>query len=302
MSDTVALRRGAKPRAAPPRAKRPAVNVSRKAAPKTIKLPISEKTLGRLLWGGGGAIVVLGLVTLVWTLGIPQALWEKTAQAIGRAGFRIEHVEVEGASHMAKLPIYAAALDRPSTAMPLVDLNDIRDRLLRYPWVEDATVSRRLPDTLVISIVERRPSAIWQNRGKLALIDATGVPLQAVEPGALPSLPLLVGDGANIHASALMQLLDEAPALKADLIDATWIGGRRWDLHFRSGEELALPEGEEQARNALRLFARLDATTGLLKRGFARFDMRLPDKMTVRVSREPGKAVAPPETKSGNPV
>src|SRR3546814_6565539 len=77
------------------------------------------------------------------------------------------------------------------------------------------------------------------------------------------------------------------------MTDAVWIGGRRWDIRFRSGETLALPEGDAAAIRALKLFAKLDGAQGLLKRGFVRFDMRLPDKMVIRVTDEPGRQATP---------
>ena len=52
---------------------------------------------------------------------------------------------------------------RPPQA--LVDVDAIRSRLLQFGWVKDARVSRRLPDTLVVDIVERTPAALWQNQG-----------------------------------------------------------------------------------------------------------------------------------------
>ena len=75
---------------------------------------------------------------------------------------------------------------------------------------------------------------------------------------------------------------------------ATWIGGRRWDVRFASGETLALPEGGAQERAAFAKFDRMDQFARLLGRGFVRFDMRIPDKFVVRVSREPGAVVSDP--------
>jgi cell division protein FtsQ len=72
---------------------------------------------------------------------------------------------------------------------------------------------------------------------------------------------------------------------------ATWVGGRRWDIRFQSGEVLALPEGEAAAQKALLRFAKMDQATPLLSRGFVRFDMRIPDKFIVRVSSQPGSSV-----------
>src|SRR3546814_8931635 len=94
---------------------------------------------------------------------------------------------------MQRLPVYAVALDQQSMAMPLIDLDGTRERLLRFGWVEEARVSRRLPDTLVVDIVERTPAAIWQHNQRLALIDRHGVVLQDVELDAMPDLPLVIG-------------------------------------------------------------------------------------------------------------
>ena len=171
----------------------------------------------------------------------------------------------------------------------LVNVAAIRARLLRFGWVKDARVSRRLPDTIVIDIVERTPAALWQSKGRLALIDAEGVVLDRVAIDKMPDLPLVIGADANRQAVALGRLMEAVPSLKPQLASASWVGGRRWDLNFQSGETLALPESEAAARVALTKFARLDKSNGLLGRGVVRFDLRVPGKMIVRLPRAPGE-------------
>jgi cell division protein FtsQ len=109
----------------------------------------------------------------------------------------------------------------------------------------------------------------------------------------MPDLPLLIGKGANAQTVTLERLLDKAPSLKAQLESATWVGQRRWDLSFQSGETVALPEGEAAAGSALVRFAKMDQSAGLLGRGILRFDLRIPGKMTVRLAREPGDPIVP---------
>src|SRR3546814_1026445 len=111
--------------------------------------------------------------------------------------------------------------------MPSVDLASLRAQLMQLGWVEDARVSRRLPDTLIIDIVERKPAAVWQNKGKLALIDVNGKVLQPVNVSAMPDLPLVVGPNANQQTAELNALMEAAPALKPMLAGATWVGNRR---------------------------------------------------------------------------
>jgi cell division protein FtsQ len=175
---------------------------------------------------------------------------------------------------------------------PLVDVGAIRRQLLQFGWVKDARVSRRLPDTLVIDIVERAPAALWQSKGQLALIDREGVVLDRVPITRMPDLPLLIGPGANRHSGELDRLMASVPTLQPQLASATWVGGRRWDLNFQSGETIALPEGEPASRGALQRFAKLDRSSGLLGRGVVRFDLRIPGKMIVRLPRAPGEPIA----------
>ena len=133
---------------------------------------------------------------------------------------------------------------------------------------------------------------------KWILIDAEGVVLEPVRIEAMPELPLVIGAGANRHLATLDTLLRATPHLRPQVSGANWVGGRRWDVRFQTGEVLALPEGDEAANRAILNFARMDQQTQLLGRGFARFDMRIPGRFIVRVSREPGTsipALAPPD-------
>jgi cell division protein FtsQ len=277
---------------------------SRKAVPakRMAKRPTAAQARAGKLAGltFAGFLLAIGAVVLV-ALDIPAKAERSAAGAIGRAGFTISGYQIVGLKHMDRslvdqvvtdeLRRAAEAAGSTKAPQPLVDVAKIRERLLAFGWVKDARVSRRLPDMLVIDIIERTPSALWQNKGQLALIDGEGVVLDRVPIDRMPDLPLVIGAGANAHAEELGKLMGSVPTLKPQLASATWIGGRRWDLNFQSGETVALPEGEEAPVRALEKFAKLDRTTGLLGRGIVRFDLRLPGKMIVRLPRAPGESI-----------
>jgi cell division protein FtsQ len=218
---------------------------------------------------------------------------------MGRAGFTVSGYQIVGLNHMQRSQIdeivddelrrASEEADGAKAPQPLVDVARIRERLLAFGWVKDARVSRRLPDTLVVDIVERTPAALWQDSGRLALIDAHGVVLDRVPIDKMPDLPLLIGPGANGQARQLDRLLAGLPTLEPQLASATWVGGRRWDLKFQSGETVALPEGETAAHTALEKFAKADRSSGLLGRGILWFDLRKPGQMTVRLPHKPGE-------------
>lgn len=275
-----ATRRGGKPaqkRKQVARKKQPGLMDQALAA-----LPFSQATLTRIATWGIVALFSVGLITVATWFGVPQVIGVGAAQAVGEAGLRVDTIQINGLKRMNRMTVYQQVLDQNARAMPLVDLADVRTRLLAYPWIKDARVSRRLPDKLLIDIVEREPAAIWQNHGQLMLIDPMGVPLEPVSREAMPDLPLLIGDGANAQEPARRDLMDSAPALKPLVRAATWVGNRRWDIIFDTGEKLQLPEGEKEARDALKTFAEKDGAYRLLGRGNLGFDMRDPDNLVIR--------------------
>jgi len=248
-------------------------------------VPLKAETIERVLTLLTGTAIVSTLLAIAVYAGIPQFVGTEIGQVVGRAGFHVKRVEVKGLDRMDNLTVYAVALDQKSIAMPLVDIDKVRDQLLQYGWIGDARISRRWPDTLAVDIVERKPRAIWQNNQQLVLIDGTGVILEMIDPRAIPDLPIVIGPNANQQVERLYTLLDSVPALKRSFAGASWVGNRRWDIRFKTGETLALPEGEDFAANALKRFAQIDGTERLLGRNFLRFDMRDPTKFIVRLKR-----------------
>ena len=273
---------------------------------------VSHAEASRLARGAFGLFVVAIAAVAIVSLDLPAKAMIAAGNALGRAGFAVDGYQIVGLARMRRAPIDAVVTEelhraaetgsggRPAEA--LVDVGAIRRRLLEFGWVKDARVSRRLPDGLVIDIVERKPAALWQNNEQLSLIDREGVVLDRVPVSQMPDLPLLIGPRANGQAVALDRLLAGVPTLKPQLAAASWVGRRRWDLAFSSGETLVLPEGERPAREALAKFARLDKSAGLLGRGIKRFDLRLPGKMIVRLPRAPGEGIAPPEPPAAPPA
>ena len=293
------VRRGGAGRA---RAKKP----SKVAVPKKIakRLPVNHARANKMAGLVFGAFMLaIALVVLV-ALDIPAKAERAAGSAVGHAGFMVSGYQIVGLNHMNRSLIDGVVTDELHRAadeagtdkapQALVNASEIRERLLKFGWIKDARILRRLPDTLVIDIVERKPAALWQSQGRLALIDSEGVVLDRVPVDQMPDLPLLIGPGANAEEEELSRLMADVPTLKPQLASATWVGGRRWDLNFQSGETVALPEGELAARTALAKFAKADKTTGLLGRGIVRFDLRVPGKMIVRLPHavaEPGKPV-----------
>lgn len=246
-------------------------------------LPFSEEQLHRAFL----AAILGGAAVLAWVVagfaGLPAMAGQQLALIAGDAGFEVRRVEVRGVKHLNELKIYERVLAERNRAMPLVDIDALRGELLELSWVKDARVSRQLPDTLVVDIVERTPHAALRKPDRLVLIDGEGNELEAISAARAKGMLVVGGPGAGKQVMALSRLLEAAPALKPQVSEAEWIGNRRWNLTFKSGQVLALPEGEQGSAKALMAFARLDGTNRLLGGRVAAFDMRAPDRIYLRV-------------------
>ncbi len=213
---------------------------------------------------------------------------EKLAVA---AGFGVKRITVEGQQHATDAEITAALKAGPDTMMLGFDTDAAKARLESVPWIRHAQVMRLLPSTLQVVVEERVPYAIWQNHGQTYVVDAEGVTLAPALREAYPDLPLVVGEGAAKAASALYDALKPYGDLKQKMLAALRVGDRRWTLKLASGLEIMLPD--DNVDEALASLTKLDAERGLLKRDIAAIDLRLLDRITVRL-REEADASPPP--------
>lgn len=249
-------------------------------------LPFSEEEIQKgFTWIAFGVLALILFVAARY-FGVPAMLHQQYSHVAAKAGFVVNRVETTGMERVDQLKVYGIVLAEKDRAMPQVDLEKIRRDLMQYGWIEDVRVSRRLPDTLVVEIIERKPAAVWKHDGKMALIDAKGNVLENVSINEAGNLPSLEGEGANKHAVVLTDLLNQAPSLKPQITGAKWVGNRRWDLSFKTGETVALPEGEAEAAEALLNFARMDGIHRLLGRDIVHFDLRDPDRAYLRKAKK----------------
>jgi cell division protein FtsQ len=252
-------------------------------------LPFTEEQWSRI-WL---AMIIGGSVGIAFVIaslaGVPALAQAQVAAIAADAGFEVRHVRVTGTSRMDEQQVYARALATRNQAMPDVDIAKLREDLRALPWVKDARVSIQLPHTLAIDIVERTPHAVLEKPDRLVLIDATGVELEPVAADKAKGMLRLAGPGAAKQARALETLLAAAPALAPKVEAAEWVGNRRWNLTFTTGQLLALPEGELESATALVKFARLDGKNRLLGGKVLAFDMRTPPRLYMRLPEEAAK-------------
>lgn len=242
---------------------------------------------GRWLALGLAPALVLGAGLLVWQSGVLDRAATAASEAALRlsadAGLEVRNVLVEGRGHTDSADLLVLLGVERGMPILAVDPAAARQRLGALPWVAEAEVERRLPDTLFIRLVERRPLALWQHDRQIAVIDSEGEIIPGVHPGRFARLLLVVGEDAAPHAAGLLEMLHGEPDLAEKVTAAIRVGGRRWNLRLDGNIDVRLPE--EGAPAAWARFADMVRRERLLEHDVAVVDLRLPDRLIVRTSR-----------------
>jgi cell division protein FtsQ len=255
---------------------------------------------GAALHRGGGAWRILTVLLLAgaaaygfWVSG-DDGLYGQTkrgAESLAiAAGFGVKRITVEGQQHVTDAELTKALGAGPGTLMLSFDTDAAKERLEQVSWIKHAQVMRLLPSTLQVVIEERVPFAVWQSRGKTYVVDAEGAVIAPAVREAYASLPLVVGEGAGKNAADLLATLKPFDSLTKQMIAATRVGDRRWTLRLSSGIDIMLPD--DGVTDALNTLIGLDRSRNLLARNIAAVDLRLADRVSVRI-RDKAEPVMP---------
>ena len=209
-------------------------------------------------------------------------------------GFVLDDVVVSGRDKTSKEEINTLLNLKRGDNILKIDVYDIKQKLEQLPWVKHVSVHKRyFPNVLQIEIHEKEVKAIWQINEKFYPLDAEGKIIEAEFHVSEPIL-LIVGAGAPENFKNLMMALKDE---KYDYLDkvkvANFISGRRWNLilnDIREGVTVKLPE--ENIAAAWKKLLKLNETKGIFKRKLTIIDLRLPNKIVVKI-RKSGSDKAP---------
>ncbi|NWG25131.1 MAG: FtsQ-type POTRA domain-containing protein [Pseudorhodoplanes sp.] len=204
------------------------------------------------------------------------------------AGFRVAEVALVGNKRLTREDIFGLAGITDSTSLLFLDAAAVRDKLKSTAWIADATVLKLYPDRLHIAIVERQPFALWQVDGRVVVIAADGTVVEKDIDARFADFPLVVGRGAESRARDMIALIDRHPAIREQVQALVLVAERRWNLRMRNGIDVQLPEF--QPERALEQLVALDRDKKILTRDIESVDLRLADRVTVRLSETSARA------------
>jgi cell division protein FtsQ len=210
--------------------------------------------------------------------------WLKDArdEAANAVGFRIAEISLTGSKEVGREAVLTTAGVRGRASLLFLDADAARKRLMANPWIADAAVLKLYPDRLQITITERQAFALWQEQGRIDVIAADGTVLERFVEDRYRDLPLVVGRGAERQAKDFLALLARYPDIRSQLRASVLVAERRWNLRLSNGVDVRLPENN--VGEALDRLVALDRDKKLLSRDIVAVDLRLPDRVSIRLS------------------
>lgn len=219
-----------------------------------------------------------------WSSGLIQkaavGVYETAISTTASLGFEVREVMVSGRQQTDRNQLISALDIERGAPILAFDIDEAKSRIDGLPWVRSSTIERMLPDTVLVSIVEREPLVLWQLNGKLKLIDAEGVVILEEGLESYSDLLVVVGDGAETEAAALIALLGSQPQLMEQVDAASWVGHRRWNIHLKGGIDVRLPE--DDANSAWSRLAEYHKSHQVLDKDVTVLDLRIPDRLIVK--------------------
>ena len=205
-------------------------------------------------------------------------------------GFRISAVRITGQREIDEGDVLDTLSIHSGQSLFFYDAAAARERLQSIPWVKDVSVMKLYPDTLRVIIEERVPAALWQPAidAPVVVVDSAGKIITDRLETRYSRLPRVVGQGAQLKVAEITSLLDDVPELQKKVRASMLVSDRRWDLFLDNGVQVMLPEVDPQ--KAVTELEKTDRESGLLDRDITVVDLRLADRLVVRLSDDARKA------------
>lgn len=215
--------------------------------------------------------------------GIATSLADLRESVETRPEFMIKLMAVDGAS----APVATAIRNMLPVTLPAssfrLDLEALRAEIEKVDAVASADIHVRKGGILQVTVTERQPVILWRTAAGLEMLDATGHRVATLlDRAARPDLPVIAGEGADLHVTEALTLLDTARPIEGRIRGLVRMGERRWDVVLDRQQRILLPEGNPVP--AMQRIIALDQAEDMLGRDLTVVDLRNQNRPTVRIA------------------
>lgn len=153
-----------------------------------VRTPVPSKK--NRYWG---RTCFLLLFSGIFIFGIKKVEWTEQYTRLTAINIRpIKHVSVEGEfAYTSKVFIQSLLAEKLINDFVDLKIKHLQSELKTDPWIENASVYRVWPDSLVVKIIEEKPIALWGDEG---FINRFGSLIMTTKLDKIAHLPKLYGN------------------------------------------------------------------------------------------------------------
>jgi len=197
--------------------------------------------------------------------------------------FYINNIEIIGRDRSSKKILSEVLRPYENKSLVSINLKNIQSEIEKIAWIKDVIVRKVYPETLSISIEEYSPSAVWKRGSEHYILDEYGFRIEKIKSNEFQNYFQIKGMGADKKLKNLLDKLHNYPDILNQIDHANFVSRRRWDLHYKNGARILLPENN--ITESLSLLDSYIKKNKLIEKGHKKIDLRVEGKITTdRVS------------------
>ena len=235
-----------------------------------------------------GIVLVFVLIAALFVSGVIGRSFHAAGRGLNAvtadAGFGISEIHITGNRRTPYRQILEVLGMQPGQSIFAADLWNAQARLASLDWIASAEIHRRYPDAIFVTLVEKRPFALWQppenslgdahGDAPIVVVERNGKVITSRDVEKFRRLPKLLGAGAPAAAADLVDAVQAHRAIAARIAAYARISERRWNLILDDGVTVELPESGWQKE--LDSLEHLIIDNGILERDVTEIDLRSP--------------------------
>ncbi|MDX1949560.1 MAG: cell division protein FtsQ/DivIB [Rickettsiales bacterium] len=233
-------------------------------------------------------LLVFFAIFLIWCFlfdgysKVVRKVKNEIAEKTIKLGLELEKVEISGnktVNHNDIINAIYDAVDYSEIPILMLDLEEVQKNISEVGWVDKANLRIKLPNTLEVEIIERKPSFIWVQDGKFSLSDIRGNLITYKVTPENQNLPTIKGKDSKREISEIYDIISSSPELHKMVTSAMKIGNRRWDVELKKSIKVKLPE--TNAISAWKKLSELNKKNNLLSKKISYIDMRIENQLVT---------------------
>ena len=193
--------------------------------------------------------------------------------------FSVKNIETIGREIASKSKLSSILKKYQNTSLLYLNLKSTQLEVEKVPWIKKVIIRRIFPNKLSLTIEEFIPLAVWVRGRDRFVLDKNGYLIEKIFDQEYKNYFTIKGAEADLNLMMLVESLENFPEIYNQIDYANFIGRRRWDLHYKTGVKILLPQ--DKINDSLSILQSYIKNNRLIEKGHKKIDLRVDGKITT---------------------